>query len=67
MAALDQVTTSQTLSGDAATSLFKSVIWSWFRAHEGDVLFRKWGFLVVTVGMCRPLIELIAGPENATP
>jgi hypothetical protein len=64
MAALDQVTTTSTMTGVAASALFKSIIWSWFNAHESDVLFTKWGFLKVTVGMCRPLITAIAGPES---
>lgn len=64
MAALDQVTSSTPIAPEQARSLFKAVIWSWFRSHKNDVLFKKWGFLVITVEMCRPIIEAIAGPET---
>lgn len=51
---------------EAARPIFARAIWRWFAENRDHVILKKWGFISVTVGMLRPLIEMIAGPEPTT-
>lgn len=50
---------------DATRPIFARAIWAWFDANQTRRLFSKWGFIPITIGAFRPLIEEIAGSDPA--